>query len=116
MTKQDKVNIDDFEWFPKLRDWEKDMENYKAYTRSEQKKALEYWLQETKQLCELNQQKQREILSLRIQVKAERERADKLKEEVETDIQLLSSAGMHSRAARLDALIDELYPESEEIK
>ncbi|GGF86736.1 hypothetical protein [Paenibacillus aceti] len=79
------------------RDWEKDMkivENFKfaqtlvngiqpmfhgQFAPSEPiEYALEYWLQETKKLCEVNQQKQREILNLQIREKKLREAIESL--------------------------------------
>ena len=39
--------------------------------------ALPHWLKEVKGQCEVNQKNQREILSLRIRLAAEKERADK---------------------------------------
>lgn len=75
-----------------VRDWQKDMELIEQYEHAKTlvhgwipqahgqdvpkepvEEALKYWLQETKKLCEVNQQKQREILNLQIREKKLRE-------------------------------------------
>jgi len=81
----------------KVRDWQNDMkivEDFKfaqtlvngiqpmfhgQFTPPEPiEYALEYWLQETKKLCEVNQQKQREILNLQIREKKLREAIEQI--------------------------------------
>lgn len=80
-----------------VRDWQKDMKTVKDFKFTQTlvngiqpmfhgqfsphepiEYALEYWLQETKKLCEVNQQKQREILNLQIREKKLREAIESL--------------------------------------
>jgi hypothetical protein len=68
------------------RDWQMDMERAENFADYQQwiddpepiEVILRYWLLETKGICEVSQQKQREILSLRIRLAAEKEHATNL--------------------------------------
>lgn len=99
MIKQvnEKVNLDEFEWFPKPRDLQKDIESYKEYTRSEQKKALEYWM---------------------LEIKAKRERVEKSKELLEDALgcMIMFTGVDNEHVKRIAEGIRSIYPRSEENK
>lgn len=109
-----------------VRDWLEDKElahtaryEYKIEHLNPVLDALFCWLEETKRLCEVNQRKQREILSLRARLSAAKEREKKLREAIENALSWTLNCGEYTLTeviAILRGVLASLYPEEGEAK